>query len=244
MSGPPPSATPDGGVPDRDGSTEPRGPSPAGAAAAEHAPWHGCTIDSLEGEAHRELVRWLSPLPWQWFITMTWPPMRDTNVKTPHARTPKPRRGARRVARPRSGPTHNSLEYCQRRVRTLLGRLSRKAWGPRWAERHKGLFGVMVYERHKEGAWHAHGLLAGVRDLRRMDVVDYCAATPGYGWTRVFDFADERQVAYLVKYVAKNPGLMDIVGIRWFEGPSPEDLFPAATSEGGSAARDSSSTKR
>lgn len=167
------------------------------------------------------LVEWFRAGHWDWFFTVTWPPIRETAVKKPYSRTPKPRGGARRIAPPRVKAVHNKLAYCRRRMRALIGTLSRIAWGRRWVERKKGLYGIVVWERHKSGAWHAHGLLAGVRDLRRMDVVDYCAEHKGYGWARVYPIRSDRELRYVAKYVGKHPGLWDFLGVRWHEGPSP-----------------------
>jgi len=144
-------------------------------------------------EIQEALIEWLSGFPWEWWTTNT--------------------------LKPRNDGENHTLDYSRKCMRRFIADLSAVAWGLRWRDRLKGLYGIVAFEKHKSGSWHWHGLLAGTRGLRRMNVVDWCADHPIYGWARVFPTPTEKEIRYISKYMSKGPGMWEPVGVRWFNDP-------------------------
>jgi hypothetical protein len=121
---------------------------------------------------------WIPSLYWDWFATFTWDPKRYPELR---------------------------LEFAQRCVFRFLTRLSREVYGRRFAKRGMGLYGVITFERQKNGRWHAHGVIGGTRRLRRLTTMDSWNAS--YGFARIYPVSDEqlKSVVYAVKYAVKGP---------------------------------------
>lgn len=140
-------------------------------------------------------------LRWEWFVTVTFKP----ELKEPHRGT-------------------HSLAFCKRHWTLLLKRLSLQAYGLRWHEKRRGVWGVESWERTRAGRWHVHALVSGIRHLDapqpssmgktaagRFVVMDYTYDHPVLGMSRIYDVTRKR-IEYVVKYVCKGPQHWDCFG--------------------------------
>jgi len=167
--------------------------------ATERQAWgRRCRIREQRSAVGQAVTDWLHHLPFEHFLTVTFKPPADCG--------------------------RHRLEFCQRCFKRLADEFSVRLWGPRWKLRRKktGLYGVVVWEKHKSGAWHAHALLAGTSGrLEYKELHKYVKDDRylGHSWIEPFRGEHrERAVRYAAKYITKSPGSWSAFGVRWFGG--------------------------
>ena len=114
------------------------------------------------------------------------------------------------------------------RIRTWVGK------HPVWAVTLGTVFGILVWEHHKSGEWHAHALIAGTEGRGRFlsGLHAFCKKDPILGHLWMERPESESAAKYIAKYVAKGPGRWEPIGERWFDDPdATPELVRALQSE-------------
>lgn len=116
----------------------------------------------------------------------------------------------------------HSLPFVKRTVRKLREELSRILGFSRRAVRKSGgLYGVVVYERHQSGAYHAHAVLSfpGMRShpIGQLSPCPWIQALKDKcferaGISRIYLVDTPGAVRYTLKYISKDPESWDFVG--------------------------------
>lgn len=139
-----------------------------------------CAVETLKSE--RQILRdawadFLSPVPFQWFVTLTF----ETNVH-PEAAIKRWRRFTNEINR------------------SLYGRRWMK-------KDHGGIYWIVALERQKRGVVHFHALMGDIHDLneitRRLDWMDEWYAMAGIARIEPIR-SSEAVLRYVTKYVIKD----------------------------------------
>ena len=148
---------------------------------------------------------WLQTFPWTHMATFTFRP-------------------------PRNGQTvRNRHAFCKRHLERFLREVSRLHFGRRWKKHGLGVAGVIAWEKHVSGAWHAHMLILGAPEGRLDYLRIYALADLDQviGQRNIIGVRDAEAVKYVAKYVAKGRGQFDIFNaerLQQFVGSGPSDL--------------------
>ena len=168
----------------------------------EFEAWRYQTHLRADELAVRSALRdWLKDMDWSkgWAVHHTFPAHRQV----------------RQRGKPISKPDKfvpNTQDYCRRVLqRRVVVPWSTRLYGKRWRRRGRSPYGVWIWERKPSSHLHVHGFMNGMKDTRRMDFVDYCAADELLGWARAFPVNDD-EIDYAVKYVTKRPESWELFG--------------------------------
>lgn len=106
--------------------------------------------------------------------------------------------------------------------RVWIAMTNREVYGRNYNRRGKGVRWVRALEFQQRGAIHFHALLAGVKRLRRLTMMDRWEKLAGFARVEAVR-EQERARKYVAKYVAKNceievggPGLVVTPGLELF----------------------------
>jgi len=118
----------------------------------------------------------LNQYPWEWFVTLTF--AMDVHP-----------------------------EEADKKLRLWISMINRKLHGPRWFRKPGGgVQWVFATERQKQGRIHFHGVMVGVKDLRRLTWMDkWEELDKKAGFARIEPIKVRLGVCnYVCKYVAKD----------------------------------------
>lgn len=169
-------------------------------------------MDTATAVRSAAMVEWASKrLVPSFFVTLTWRPPEHPTLEGRHSR-----------------------DYCKRSADALFKVWSRELGSSRaQVERGEGLFGLLAWERHASGSWHAHGVLVHPtaeptrENCLHMKELAYTRT----GISRVFQALDEGALRYCLKYALKEADTWDIVGLwraRSPRCPGPARAEPTA----------------
>jgi hypothetical protein len=155
---------------------------------------------------------YLSPIPWDWFVTLTFDWNRKRNLvyqdswETALTGEKDWRHAVGADGKPIRIQAGWHPEKEDKLYRLWINKLNTKLFGRRWYRRHwQGVLWVRATEKHRSGKHHFHALVAApqLEDERRLAWMD--------SWNELAGFAriyppkqQEAVVAYCAKYVSKD----------------------------------------
>jgi hypothetical protein len=109
----------------------------------------------------------------------------------------RPTRNGKRV-RPKG-------EWAKKCLHITIAQMNRAIWGKRWSKRKHGMFGVICWEKHKDGHPHAHALFGGLPPhIPVADMQQWFTDRLGWCVVKRIGPADRRVAQYVSKYITKD----------------------------------------